>query len=390
MSNKWFETVAIAEQRAKKRIPKSVYGALVAGAEAGVSMRDNLAAFDELGFRPVTAGQAADPAIDTNIMDQHSAMPVMISPTGVQAVHPQGEVAVAQAAANRGIPMGLSSFGGKPIEEVVAVNSQTFFQIYWAGDRDFMLARMERAKAAGAVGLILTLDWSFSHGRDWGSPHIPQSFSPKEILPHTLELLAKPRWCWTWLRQGTIPRLRVPNFAAADEQAPLFFEAYGTWMTTPPPTWEDVAWLRTQWDGPFMVKGIARADEARRAIDAGATAISVSNHGGNNVDGAPASIRVLPEIASAVGGEIEIMLDGGIRRGSDVVKACALGAGAVLIGRAYLWGLAANGQAGVENVLDILNAGIKATLRGIGKHSIAEVAPEDVVVPTGFSPPRLG
>ena len=390
MSNKWFETVAIAEQRAKRRIPKSVYGALVAGAEAGVSMRDNVAAFDELGFRPVTAGQAADPAIDANIMGQHSAMPLMISPTGVQAVHPQGEVAVAQAAANRGIPMGLSSFGGKPIEAVVAVNPQTFFQIYWAGDRDFMLARMERAKAAGAVGLILTLDWSFSHGRDWGSPHIPQSFALKEILPHTLELMAKPRWCWTWLREGTIPRLRVPNFTAADEQAPLFFEAYGTWMTTPPPTWEDVAWLRAQWGGPFMVKGIARADEARRAIDAGATAISVSNHGGNNVDGAPASIRVLPEIAAAVGGEIEIMLDGGIRRGSDVVKACALGADAVLIGRAYLWGLAANGVAGVENVLDILNAGIKATLRGIGKDSIAEVIPEDVVVPAGFAPPALG
>ena len=390
MSNKWFETVAIAEQRAKKRIPKSVYGALVAGAEAGVSMRDNVAAFDELGFRPVTAGQAADPAIDTNIMGQHSAMPLMISPTGVQAVHPQGEVAVAQAAANRGIPMGLSSFGGKPIEEVVAVNPQTFFQIYWAGDRDFMLARMERAKAAGAAGLILTLDWSFSHGRDWGSPHIPQSFAPKEILPHTLELLAKPRWCLTWLRQGTIPRLRVPNFAATDEQAPLFFEAYGTWMTTPPPTWADVAWLRSQWDGPFMVKGVARADEARRAIDAGATSISVSNHGGNNVDGAPASIRVLPEIAAAVGGEIEVMLDGGIRRGSDVVKACALGADAVLIGRAYLWGLAANGVAGVENVLDILNAGIKATLRGIGKDSIAQLTPKDVIVPADFSPPALG
>lgn len=390
VSNKWFETVAIAEQRARKRIPKSVYGALVAGAEAGVSMRDNTAAFDELGFRPVTAGQAADPQIAVNIMGQPCAMPVLISPTGVQAVHPQGEVAVARAAANRGVPMGLSSFGGKPIEEVVAANPQTFFQIYWAGDRDFMLARMERAKAAGAVGLILTLDWSFSHGRDWGSPHIPQSFTPREILPHAFEVLAKPAWCWSWLRAGTVPRLRVPNFAGVDEQAPLFFEAYGTWMTTPPPTWEDVGWLRSQWDGPFMVKGIARADEARRAVDAGATTISVSNHGGNNVDSAPASVRVLPEIAAAVGDDIEIVLDGGIRRGSDVVKACALGADAVLIGRAYLWGLAANGAAGVENVLDILNAGVKATLRGIGKDSIAALTPDDVVVPTDFSPPALG
>ena len=252
-----------------------------------------------------------------------------------------------------------------------------------------MLAGMDRAKAAGAVGLILTLDWSFSHGRDWGSPHIPQSLAPKEILPHAFEVLAKLSWCWSWLRAGTIPRLRVPNFADVGEQAPLFFEAYGTWMTTPPPTWEDVAWLRSQWDGPFMVKGVARADEARRAVDAGATTISVSNHGGNNVDGTPASIRVLPEITAAVGGDIEIVLDGGIRRGSDVVKACALGADAVLIGRAYLWGLAANGATGVENVLDILNTGIKATLRGIGKGSIAELTPDDVVVPRDFSPPRL-
>ncbi|MFT5204383.1 MAG: isopentenyl diphosphate isomerase/L-lactate dehydrogenase-like FMN-dependent dehydrogenase, partial [Candidatus Aldehydirespiratoraceae bacterium] len=162
---------------------------------------------------------------------------------------------------------------------------------------------------------------------------------------------------------------------------------YGTWMGTPPPTWDDVAWLRDQWDGPFMVKGVVRADEARRAVDAGATCLSVSNHGGNNVDGAPASIRMLPEIVAAVGDQVEVVLDGGVRRGSDVVKACALGADAVMIGRAYLWGLAANGQAGVENVLDILRGGIDATLRGIGVDSIADLTPDDIIVPPNFSPP---
>ena len=387
MSKAWFETVAIAQQRAKKRLPKSVYGALIAGAEAGVSMRDNNKAFDELGLRPVTAGQSAEQAMDTEVMGQPLSMPVMISPTGAQAVHPQGEVAVARAAAARGVAIGLSSFGSKTVEEVCAASSQTFFQIYWAGDRESMVARMERAKAAGVVGMILTLDWSFSHGRDWGSPHIPQSFGVKELLPHVVESLAKPRWCLSWLRHGTVPLLRVPNFVDAGEEAPLFFAAYGTWMMTPPPSWDDVAWLREQWDGPFMVKGIARADEARRAVDAGATCISVSNHGGNNIDSAPASIRVLPEIAAAVGSDIEIVLDGGIRRGSDVVKALALGADAVLIGRAYLWGLAANGQAGVENVLDVLRMGIEATMRGIGVASIAELSPADIVVPSGFSPP---
>ncbi len=384
MSNPWFETVAIAQQRAKKRIPKSVYQALIAGAEAGITTRDNVSAFDELGFRPVSAGQAETRSMDVMVMGQPASMPVVISPAGVQAVHPQGEVAVARAAAARGIPMGISSFGCKSVEEVTEVNPQTFFQVYWAGDRDSMLARMERARNAGAVGIILTLDWSFSHGRDWGSPQIPQSFGLKEILPHVPEVLARPRWALSWLRSGSIPQLRVPNFVTGDTPPPFFFEAYGEWMGTPPPSWDDVAWFRSQWEGPFMVKGVARADEARRAVDAGATCISVSNHGGNNVDSAPASIRVLPEIVAAVGADVEVVLDGGVRRGSDVVKACALGADAVLIGRAYLWGLAANGQAGVENVLDILRDGIEAALRGIGVDSIADLTRDDVVIPPNF------
>ena len=389
MGNAWFETVAVAQQRAKKRLPKSVYGALIAGAEAGVSLSDNTQAFDDLGFRPVTAGQPAERHMATTVMDQPTSMPLMISPTGVQAVHPQGEVAVARAAAARGVPMGLSSFGSKPLEEVIEANPQTSFQIYWAGDRDSMLGRLERAKRAGAVGLILTLDWSFSHGRDWGSPDIPQAFDLRTILGHAPEVMARPRWFASWLRTGRIPMLGVPNFPVGDDPIPGFFEAYGVWMGTPPATWDDVAWLREQWDGPFMVKGVHRADEARRAVDAGATTISVSNHGGNNVDGAPAPIRVLPEIVDAVGDDVEIVLDGGIRRGSDVVKAVALGAKAVLIGRAYLWGLAVNGQAGVENVLDVLRNGIDATMRGIGKASLADLTPDDLVVPRDFFAPRL-
>ena len=384
MSNAWFETVAVAQERAKKRLPKSVYGALIAGAEAGVSLRDNIAALDQLGFRPVTAGQPPERAMATTVMGQPASMPVMISPTGVQAVHPGGEVAVARASAARGIPMGLSSFGSKPLEEVVEANPQTMFQIYWAGDRDSMLGRLDRAERAGAVGLILTLDWSFSHGRDWGSPDIPQAFDLRTILRHAPEVLARPRWLASWLRTGRLPMLGVPNFPVGDQPVPGFFEAYGTWMGTPPATWDDVAWLREQWDGPFMVKGVHRPDEARRAVEAGATCISVSNHGGNNVDGAPAPIRVLPEIVAEVGDEVEVVLDGGIRRGSDVVKAVALGARAVLIGRAYLWGLAANGQAGVENVLDVLRNGIDATMRGIGRASLEELTPDDLVVPRDF------
>lgn len=387
MGNEWFETVAVAKSRAKKRLPRSVFGAIVAGAEAGVSRDDNLQAFDQLGLRPVSAGQSAGCEMATTIMGQPTSMPVMISPTGVQAVHPDGEVAVARATAARGVPMGLSSFGSKPLEDVVEANPQTFFQIYWAGDRDSMSARMERAKKAGASGLILTLDWSFSHGRDWGSPSIPEKIDIKTALQHAPDVLTRPQWLLSWAKTRQLPDLGVPNFPTGGDPVPGFFEAYGTWMGTPPPTWDDIAGLAAEWNGHFMVKGVGRGDEARRAVDAGATAISVSNHGGNNVDSSPAPIRVLPEIVNAVGDQIEVLMDGGIRRGSDVVKALALGARAVLIGRAYLWGLAVNGQGGVENVLDILRGGIEATMRGLGKSSISELGPDDVVVPADFCPP---
>jgi isopentenyl diphosphate isomerase/L-lactate dehydrogenase-like FMN-dependent dehydrogenase len=166
--------------------------------------------------------------------------------------------------------------------------------------------------------------------------------------------------------------------------APTFFGAYGQWMGTEPPSWEDLRWLREQWDGPFMLKGVTRVDDAKRAVDVGVSAISVSNHGGNNLDGTPGTIRTLRPIVEAVGSQVEITLDGGIRRGSDVVKALALGARAVLIGRAYLWGLAANGQAGVENVLDILRAGVDSALLGLGKASVKELTVDDVVMPPNF------
>src|SRR6478736_1917596 len=180
--NEWFETVAHAQRLAAKRLPKSVYSALVAGSERGLTVEDNLAAFDELGFAPHVAGLSNKRDLSTTVMGQSISMPVFISPTGVQAVHPDGEVAVARAAAARGTAISLSSFASKPVEEVVAANRQTFFQMYWTGDRNTLLARMERARAAGAVGLIATLDWSFSHGRDWGSPAIPERMDLKTML----------------------------------------------------------------------------------------------------------------------------------------------------------------------------------------------------------------
>jgi len=383
--DKWFETVAIAQERAKKRLPKSVYGALVAGSEKGLTVSGNVEAFGELGFAPHVIGAIEKRDLATTVMGQEISLPVVISPTGVQTVHPDGEVAVARAAAARGTAMGLSSFASKPIEEVIAANPKLFFQVYWLGGRDAIAARVQRAREAGAVGLIVTTDWSFSHGRDWGSPKIPEKMSLGTIVSMLPELVRRPRYSMQWARNVRPPDLCVPNQAARGETGPPFFRAYGEWMGTPPPTWEDIAWLRELWGGPFMLKGVMRVDDAKRAVDAGVSAISVSNHGGNNLDGTPASIRALPVIADAVGDQVEVLLDGGIRRGSDVVKALALGARAVMIGRAYLWGLAANGQAGVENVLDVLRGGIDSALMGLGRASVHDLVAGDVLVPPGFT-----
>ena len=384
MSRGWFESVAEAQRRAKKRLPPSVYKALLAGSEASVTYKDNTAAFAEIGFLPHIADLSDTRDLTTSVMGQRLSLPVVISPVGVQAVAPEGEVAVARAAAARGTAIGLSSFSSRHLRDVVAANEATFFQVYWMGTRDSMVERLSSAKRDGAMGIILTLDWSWSHSRDWGSPRIPQQVDLSAVLRYLPEAVRRPGWAFRFVRSG-LPDLKTPNLPDNAGNVPTFFGAYGEWMQTPPATWEDIAWLRAQWDGPFMIKGVGRPDDARRAVDAGASAISVSSHGGNNLDGIPASIRLLPDIAAAVGEHVEVVMDSGVRRGADVVKAIALGAGAVMIGRAALWGLAANGQTGVENVLDILHAGIDSTLYSLGHTSLHELSPDDLLVPEGFT-----
>ncbi|HUL25266.1 MAG TPA: pre-mycofactocin synthase MftD [Streptosporangiaceae bacterium] len=385
-TSQWFETVAEARRRARRRLPRSVFLALEAGSEKGITLRDNVAAFSEIGLAPPRiADRPAARIMATSVLGQEISLPVIASPAGVQAVHPEGEVAVARGAAEAGTAMGLSSFASTAVEEVVAVNPKTFFQLFWIGGRDATLARVRRAGDAGAKALIVTLDWSFATARDWGSPAIPEKMNLQTMLRFAPEGLTHPGYVLSWLRHGHLPELTVPNLGAPGEAPPTFFGAYGQWMQTPPPSWADIAWLRGQWDGPFMVKGVMRPEDARKAVDAGATAVCVSNHGGNDLDGTPASVRALPAVAAAVGGQAEVLLDGGIRRGSDVVKALALGARAVMVGRAYLWGLAANGSAGVRNVFDIMRNGIDSALLGLGRASVHDLGPADVLVPPGFA-----
>ena len=384
MGARWFESVAEAERRARRRLPPDVYRALVAGSQRGLTLADNRRAFDEIGLVPRILDVPSTQDLERAVLGTPSALPVVLSPVGVQAVHPEGEVAVARAAAARGVAMGLSSFASRSLEDVCATGAPVLFQVYWAGGRERIERRLARARAAGARGLIVTLDWTFSHGRDWGSPWIPERLDLAAMARLAPQALARPAWLYAYARARRLPELTTPNMAVDAEPAPGFFAAYGEWMATPPPSWDDLAWLRAAWDGPFMVKGVSRVDDARRVLDLGATALSVSNHGGNSLDSTPAPLRSLSAVAEAVGDRIEVLLDGGVRRGGDVAKALALGARAVMIGRAYLWGLAANGQAGVENVLDIVRGGLDSALLGLGRADVAELGRDDVVAPPDF------
>jgi L-lactate dehydrogenase (cytochrome) len=382
----WFETVAEARRRARRRLPRPVFLALEAGAEAGVTRADNVAAFREIRFAPPRlADLPARRDLRTSVLGTDIELPVIASPVGAQAVHPLGEVGIALGTRDAGTALGLSEFASRTAAEVAAVNPRMFFQVHWSADRDTLLARAETARAGGATALIVTLDWSFPGGRDWESPAVPERLDARTLLRLAPAGLARPGYLAGWLRHGGLPRLTVPNMAEAGGPAPGFFAAYRDWTAVTPPSWTDIAWLRAQWGGPFLVKGVMRPDDARRAVDAGATAVSVSNHGGNNLDGTPAAIRALPAVAAAVGGSAEVLFDGGIRRGGDVVKALALGARAVMIGRPCMWGLAAGGPSGVRNVFDILRSGIDSALLALGRASVRDLVPQDVLLPAGFA-----
>ncbi len=386
-----FESVAEAQRRAQKQVPASVYAHVLAGMEQGLTLEANVAAFGELAFVPrvgVVTGVPGGREQATSVVGEEISLPVIIAPTGAHGVHPQAELAVANAAARAGTAMCLSSWASRAVEDVVAANPRTFFQLSWVGGRDRVVGIVERVSRAGAKALVVTLDKIFAHRRDWGTPPSPVSLAnatlPVMARHFGLQAIRRPGWLFGHLRAG-VPRFTVPNLALPGQPAPGFFGVYQEWWRSPLPTWSDMAWLRDQWHGPLVIKGIAHPEDARRAVAIGADAVSVSNHGGNNLDGTVAAIRLLPAVVDAVGDEIEVLFDGGVRRGGDVVKALAFGARAVLIGRAYLFGLAANGEAGVGNVLDIMRAGIDETLLGLGRASIHELVGSDVVVPAGFA-----
>lgn len=376
-----FKNLAEAERLAKRKLPRAVWLAVKAGNEQGWTLDENVRAFDELGFSPRIFDRPTSFDLNTSVLGLDLDFPVIVSPVGAQAIHPDGEVGAARAAARAGTAMGVSSWASDNIADVTEVNDQSIFQLYWVGTHDEIEARVEAAREAGAKALIVTLDWSFTPRRDWGVPPAPPSdLSLKTMLELAPDALSRPIWFGNYLRRGRIPEMKVPNLFGLDGQVPYFGARWSDFERTPPPSWEDVKWLRELWGGPFMVKGVNTVTDAKLAVDLGADAISLSNHGGNNIDGSPSPLRYLPTIAEAVGDQVDVMMDGGIRRGSDVVKALALGAKAVFIGRAYLYGLALHGEAGVYEVLQILRNGITETMYGIGASTLDDISIEDLVV----------
>jgi isopentenyl diphosphate isomerase/L-lactate dehydrogenase-like FMN-dependent dehydrogenase len=358
---------------ARRRLPRVVFDYLDGGAEDEITLRENRRAFEEVIFKPRHAIAFSACDLRTRVLGCDLALPAMLAPVGYTSVmHPRGELAAARAAGDAGTGYILSTISGVALEDVKAASSgPVFYQLYLLGGRKAAELTLERARKAGFSGLFVTIDTAVAGMRErdfrngmkeliGGSIFDKIRFSP--------QILARPSWLISFLKEGGVPVL--PNVVIPGT-GPMPLTDVGTALAQSTITWEDFRWIRDTWHGPLIVKGVLTGDDARRAIDVGASGIVVSNHGGRQLDTVSASLRALPEIVAAVNGQIEVLMDGGIRRGADIVKAICLGARAVLCGRAYAYGLAAAGQAGVARVIEIFREDLNRTLKLLGCPAIS-------------------
>jgi isopentenyl diphosphate isomerase/L-lactate dehydrogenase-like FMN-dependent dehydrogenase len=368
---------------AKRRLPRVVFDYLDGGAEDEFTLRENCHVFEQLTFRPRYAVAMPQCDLRTRVLGAELAFPVILAPVGYsRLMHPAGELAAASAAGSAGLIYTLSTISAHKLENVRASSTgPVWYQLYIVGGRDVAEAGIERAQRAGFSALVVTIDTPVAGLRERDPRNGMKELLGGSILsklPFLPQMFARPGWLASFLLDGAVPQLEnivIPG------QGPMPLMDVTAALAKAFVTWEDFRWLRKVWAGPILVKGVLTGDDARRAVDEGAAAVIVSNHGGRQLDGAPATLRALPEVVAAVNGQTEVLMDGGIRRGSDIVKAMCLGARAVLIGRAYAYGLAAAGQAGVNRALEILRTDVERTLLLIGCPSVSALNASYVNIP---------
>jgi isopentenyl diphosphate isomerase/L-lactate dehydrogenase-like FMN-dependent dehydrogenase len=371
---------------ARQRVPQPVFDYLDGGAEGEVTLRENCRVFNDVTFRPRHAVAVSSCDLRTRVLGFELALPFLLAPVGYsRLMHPGGEVAAARAAGRAGTGYILSTISGHKLEDVKAGSTgPVFYQLYLMGGRGAAEAAIERARLAGFSALVVTIDTPVAgiRERDFrnGMKELI-SGGTLEKIPYLPQILSRPGWLISFLLDGGVPAL--PNVVVPGK-GPLPLVDVAVALSESTVTWADLKWIRELWRGPIVVKGVLTGDDARHAMDEGAAAISVSNHGGRQLDGVPASLRALPEVVEAVKGRIEVLMDGGIRRGTDIVKAICMGARAVLCGRAYAYGLAAAGEAGVDRAIEILRTDLERTLRLLGCGSVRELDRSYVNVPEGW------
>ncbi|MFY0638080.1 alpha-hydroxy acid oxidase [Maricaulis maris] len=364
---------------ARKRLPRMVFDYIDGGSDDEITLARNDTRYGdyELNFKSLVDISMIE--LDTTIMGSPSKAPIIVTPTAAQRLfNPRaGEAAVARAARKAGLVYCLSTLASTTIEDIANhTDGPKWFQVYVWKDRAIVEAALERARNAGFTGLILTVDVPVAGNRE--RDHLNAFTIPPKINAKTVsQILARPGYLWD---MATTPEILAANWADMDTGGMGIIEFLNSQFDRTV-TWDDAKWIKEAWGGPFAIKGIARPDDARRCLDAGADAVWISNHGGRQLDTAPATIDTLPDIVAAVRGQADIILDGGIRRGTDIIKALALGADAVAVGRPYLFGLGAAGEAGVTRALDILHSALERDMALVGASRLSDLTPDFVRMP---------
>jgi isopentenyl diphosphate isomerase/L-lactate dehydrogenase-like FMN-dependent dehydrogenase len=371
---------------AEQRLPRVVFDYIDGGADAEVTLRDNSKAFEQLTFRP--RGAVAIPSCDlrTTVMGQQLEVPFILAPVGSSRMfYPNGEALAARAAGSAGTAYVLSTLSGTPMEQVRAATSgPAWYQVYLCGGREVSTKMLQRARAAGFTALVVTIDTGVPGLRERDLRNGIKELLGRGLsgIPYLGQMLTRPGWVAGMISDGGL--MEFPNVLLPT--GPMPYADVGKTLEQSVVCWDDLKWIRELWTGKIMVKGVHTAEDARRVVDEGADALVVSNHGGRQLDGVPGSVRSLPEVLAAVGNQIEVLVDGGVRRGGDVVKALSLGARAVLVGRAYAYGLAAAGEAGVARAIEILRSDMIRTMKLLGVSSIHDLNRSYVDIPAGWLP----